>query len=93
METDLFALSDNVHDEETFVEFLTALMKDRELEAEKEKANPSSPYEPEALGWQNLTIEDFLESAVAWAETTKETAESNPWKRAAQIMHAGKTYE
>ena len=93
METDLFTLSDNVHDEKSFIEFLTALMKDRELEAEKEKIKPSSPYEAGALGWQNLTIEGFLESAVAWAEATKDSPESNPWKRAAQIIHAGKTYE
>jgi len=93
METDLFTLSDDVHDEESFIEFLTALMKDRELEAKKEEAHPSSPYEPGAPGWQNLTIEAFLESAVAWAEATKENTESNSWKRAAQIIHAGKTYE
>ena len=98
METDLFTLSDNVHDEESFVKFLTELMKDRELEIEKEKANPSSPFEPGALGWQNLTIEAFLESAIAWAEASEKSTEyyskpSNPWKRAAQIIHAGKTYE
>ena len=93
METDLFTLSDNVNDEKTFIEFLTALMKNRELEVEKEKENPSSPYEAGALGWQNHDIEGFLESAVAWAEATKESSESNPWKRAAQIIHAGKTYE
>lgn len=93
MATDLFSLSDNIHDEKTFIEFLIALMKDRELEVEKEKAQPSSPYEPGALGWQNLTIEGFLESAVAWAEATNGKKESNPWKRAAQIIQAGKTYE
>ena len=68
-------------------------MKDRELEIEKEKENPSSPYGAGALGWQNLSIEDFLESAVAWAEATKDRPESNPWKRVAQTIHAGKTYE
>jgi len=98
METDLFTLSDKVHDEVSFIEFLVVLMKDRELEAEKEKSNPSSPYEAGALGWQNLTIEDFLESAIAWAEATKDSTEhyskpTNPWQRAAQIIHAGKTYE
>ena len=98
MQTDLFTLSDKVHDEKTFIEFLIALMKDRELEAEKEKENPSSPYGAGVLGWQNLTIEGFLESAVAWAEATKESTEyylkpTNTWKRAAQIIHAGKTYE
>ena len=47
METDLFDLSEKVHDEATFLLFLTALMKDREREVELEKENPSSPYRNE----------------------------------------------
>ena len=98
MEKDLFELSDNVKDEKSFIEFLVALREDREAEVEKEKANPSSPYDSGILGWENITIEDFLESAVAWAEVTKENSENytipdNPWKRIAHILHAGKTYE
>ena len=98
MEVDLFSLSKKVHDEESFIEFLRVLMKDREREIAQEKQNPSSPYEAGALGWQNQTIEDYLESAIAWAEATPESTEhysrpENPWTRAAQILHAGKTYE
>jgi len=98
MEIDLISLSDNVHDEDTFIEFLVGLMKDRELEVKMEKDNPSSPYAPGRLGWENITIEDFLESAIAWAEATNKNTEqysksTNPWKRAAEILHAGKTYE
>lgn len=94
MENDLFELSEKVHDEATFLLFLTALMKDREREVELEKENPSSPYGVGALGWENTTIEGFLESAVAWAEGSSQTTkQANPWLRAAQILHAGKTYE
>ena len=93
-EIDLFELSERVHDEATFLEFLAALMKDREREIAIEKENPSSPYSEGALGWQNTSIEGFLESAIAWAEESgQSTKQINPWLRAAQILHAGKTYE
>ena len=94
METDFLGLREKVHDEATFLLFLTALMKDREREVELEKENPSSPYGAGALGWENTTIEGFLESAIAWAEDSSQTTEqANPWLRAAQILHAGKIYE
>lgn len=94
MEADLFELSEKVHDEATFLLFFTALMKDREREVELEKKNSSSPYGAGALGWENTTIEGFLESAIAWAEDSNQaTEQANPWLRAAQILHAGKTYE
>ena len=98
METGLFALTDTVHDEKSFLGFLVALRKDREQEAAMEQANPSSPYEAGVHGWQNLTIEGFLGSAVAWAEATEQNTEyyskpPNPWQRAAQIILAGKSYE
>lgn len=98
MEADLFAICDSVHDEESFLEFLRVLMADREREIEIEKKSPSSPYGAGALGWQNWSIEDFLESAIAWAETTSKSTElranpENPWSRAAQILLAGKIYE
>jgi hypothetical protein len=98
MEVDLFSLAEKVHDEETFVEYLRVLMIDREKEVALEKENPSSPYEAGALGWQNVTIEGFLESAIAWSEDSGQPNEhyskpENPWTRAAQILHAGKTYE
>lgn len=98
MSVDLFLLAERVHDEETFVEFLRELMKDREEEIALETESPSSPYEAGALGWQNTTIEGFLESAVAWSEDSSRPNErykkpDNPWARAAQIIHAGKTYE
>jgi hypothetical protein len=98
MSVDLFSLSKKVHDEETFIEFLRELMVDRENEVKLEKENLSSPYDAGALGWQNTSIEDFLESAIAWADDSDldnefYTKPKNPWARAAQIIHAGKTYE
>ena len=43
-------------------------------------------------------IEDFLRSAVAWAEESKDGLEfyekpENPWKRCADIIYMGEIYE
>ena len=89
---------DAVCDEATFIAFLEALGNDRADEVEKEEANPSPPYCPGANGWENGSIEAFLEAAVAWANATKNGVEGytkpdNPWKRCANIIYAGKFYE
>lgn len=93
MQVELFTLTDNIHGEAALIELITVLMKDRKLEIEKEIADPSTPDGPGAYGWQNLTVEGLLQSAVARAEPTNDIGESNSWERVAQIIHAGKTYE
>ena len=89
---------DAVHDEETLVDFISALAADREDEARKEKAAPSSPYGRGANGWENGSIEAFLCASSAWAESSKNgmplyPKPENPWKRFADILYAGKIYE
>jgi hypothetical protein len=94
----LITKRDAVCDEATFVEFLSALAADRADEVQKEEKEPSSPYGPGANGWENGTIEAFLEAACAWAEASKDGLKlyqkpSNPWKRCADILYTGKIYE
>ena len=88
---------DAVCDEESFVAFVSALAADRADEVAKEKAKPSSPHGPGANGWENASIEAFLEAAAAWAEDWKGSPQyrspANPWKRCAEILYAGKSYE
>ena len=77
------AMLEEVKDEESFTKFLVALMKDWE-----------TGYE----GWENSNIGSFLEAAAAWAESTKDGVNDyspppNPWRRCAEILHAGKVYE
>ena len=88
---------DAVCDEDSFVAFVAALSADRADEVQKEKTKPSSPYGPGANGWENGSIEAFLESATAWAEDWKKSPQyrppTNPWKRCAEILYAGKYYE
>ena len=91
-------VAEEVTDARSFLEFVRRLIADREDEIEKEKIHPSSPYGPGANGWENWTIEGFLESAVAWADDShfveKQTdPDVNPWQQFANFLYAGKIYE
>ncbi len=73
---------DQVNDAESFLAFARALAADR-------GANDD---------WQNTTIEDFLEGAVAWAEDSgfgvgQGMCEANPWGQFAAFLYCGKIYE
>ena len=61
---------DAVCDQRTLLEFIKALIADREDELVKESQSPSAPYSRGANGWENGTIEDFLAAASSWAEST-----------------------
>jgi hypothetical protein len=94
----LYALLDQVTDESSFVQFVSALAEDWEDERRKEAAAPSSPWGPGANGWENTTIGDFLATAAAWAESSRRglplyEPPGNPWTRCADILLAGKIYE
>ncbi|MEM7223914.1 MAG: hypothetical protein AAF495_13095 [Pseudomonadota bacterium] len=95
---DLYDLSDAVHDETSFIEFIDALRSDWLDERRKEQVNASPPYGRGANGWENGDIDGFLDAASAWARASRcgmllYEVPANPWARAAQILHAGKFYE
>jgi hypothetical protein len=97
---DLIAALDSVHDEATFLEFLLALRDSREASIARENESPSSPYGPDAGGWENTTIERFFDAAVRWARTSSNglplagyELPSNPWRRCADILYAAIGYE
>lgn len=88
---------DRVEDQESFLVFAKALMADKEDERHKEKAEKLNPYSHGWNGWENNTIEGYLESAIAWAEDSDfgnniEKSE-NPWKKFALFLYGGKIYE
>ena len=98
MDKPLNHIADAVCDEKSFLDFVNALIADRERAIEAEKQNPSSLYGPDAGGWENVSIEPFLEAAVAWAEDSnfglnQGLAASNPWHRFAAFLYAGKIHE
>ena len=96
-ENSLIRSLQSVTDEKSFLGFLETLSHDRTESVGTEIDNPSSPWGPEANGWENPTIERFLLAAVAWAAASARAPAlqiaQNPWRRCADIIFAGKGYE
>lgn len=98
---DLVGLLEAVHDRASFLEFVSALARDRREEVETERATPSAPYGPGARGWQNSSIESFLEAAAAWAKDVYQLPderaawfpEAPSWRAFARFLYLGKIYE
>ena len=95
---DLQQLLDRVHDRASFFDFVRQLALDRAQAAELETKNPSSPYGPDAGGWENSTIESYLDAALGWAEdtdmgTTQGLSSTPSWKEFATFLYLGKIYE
>lgn len=86
-----------VADCNSFLEFVTALVVERENKVAQEKRNPSSPYLAGANGWEHDTIEEYLDASVAWARDSRGTAwqlSTEPsWKVFAEFLYRGKSYE
>jgi hypothetical protein len=83
-----------VVDEYSFLAFVRALLRDREMEAVKFIGASGRG----ANGWENHTIDTFLEGALAWAEdsnvgASQGLANASPWKRFATFLYCGKIYE
>ncbi len=94
---DLDEKLEQVVDRESFLEFVKALVKDREDQVRKEKVSPSSPYGPGANGWENGSIESYLDAALAWTKAwigkEHEIPQEPSWKSFAKFLYAGKYYE
>jgi hypothetical protein len=87
-----------VRDRESFFAFVEALAADRRAAVAAERVKPSSPYGPDAGGWENSTIEDFLWAALRWAESTgmgeRQGLPAEPtWRAFAEFLYCGKIYE
>ena len=95
MDKPLHEIADEVCDEKSFLEFAKALESDRRSAVEAEKLTPSKPYGPDAGGWENGSIENFINAGIGWAEDSEfgHIPASNPWKRFALFLYAGKFYE
>ncbi|MGY3451338.1 DUF7660 family protein [Bradyrhizobium sp. USDA 4353] len=95
---ELIARWEAVTDANSFLAFVHALVADRVSAVESEKVQPSSPWGPDAGGWENTRIETYLEAAAAWAASTdfgiaQGIAADNLWRRFAQFLFIGKIYE
>lgn len=94
---DLNKKLEEVEDQATFLIFVKALHQERCEDLKLEKQNPSSLYGPTHKGWENTTIEAFLEAAIAWAEDTdfgnSQNIKQNDWYKLASFLYCGKIYE
>jgi hypothetical protein len=95
---DVTTLLEKVSDQESFFGVAKQLQADRLRAVELERSNPSSPYGPDAGGWESTTIESFLEAAISWADdsqfgASQGLATSNPWRQFATFLYCGKIYE
>ena len=98
MTTDSFQAFERVDGPAPFLEFVRALIADRLASVAAESTSPSNPYGPAAGGWENTTIEAFLEAAVRWADSsgfiqTEGIEGANPWHAFANFLYCGKIYE
>jgi len=86
-----------VTDRETFLDFVQALAEDRADEERKEQENPSSPFGAGANGWENITIDRYLEAAARCARDMGRQGNGLPaepsWKAFAEFLFWGKGYE
>jgi hypothetical protein len=60
---------------------------------EKSKDEGRFPYGGQPDGWENSTIEGYLEAALAWAHTSKGLATEPSWHAFANFLYCGKIYE
>jgi hypothetical protein len=86
-------LADSVNSRETFLAFVEALAAERERDAAGDRASSSSPYGPTVMGWENTTIKDFLEAAVACARDGSRLTDQPTWRDMALFLLGGKAYE
>ena len=89
---------DEVHDRDSFFSFVKELIDDRRAAAAAERVSPSSPYGPDAGGWENICIERYFVAALAWAEATNmgvsQGLPTEPsWKAFATFLYCGKIFE
>ena len=86
-------LLDKVNSKQSFLDFVEALKDDRIDELEKEEKNESNSYGPGVNGWENGSIEAFLDAIHAFGQDNSQISEQPNWKCFALLLYAGKFYE
>ena len=85
---------DRVIDRDSFLAFVRELAADFYDSAEKEKVTPCPPGGPLANGWENGSIDAFLDAARQCAIDLRDRMPKEPsWKVFAEFLCWGKVYE
>ena len=83
---------DDLKDKETFLDFIWALIEDREAATEKDGSN--ALHGASTNGWENTTIESFFDAALACATAVPgRLPEEASWQEFASFLYMGKIYE
>jgi hypothetical protein len=84
----------NVHDRDSFFEFVQALIDDR---VEKAKDEDRFPYGGQPDRWETATIESYLDAALRWGQDARDLPTGMPteasWHGFATFLYCGKIYE
>ena len=91
---ELDELLEKVDGPESYLEFVRMLHADRLAEVGKQ----TDALGRGVNGWENHTIEDFLEAAIAWGEdsnmgVSQGIGNASAWKTCATFLYCGKIYE
>jgi hypothetical protein len=94
----LHELLDEVNDQASVLAFVRALVADRKAAIAAERVRPAPPFGPDAGGWENVTIDGFLEAALGWAEDSNMGQSQGlppgpSWRAFAVFLYCGKIYE
>jgi hypothetical protein len=86
---------DAVHDRESFVRFVEALIAQRAEADALESEFPDAYRWEGAAGWQNGSIASFLESALSGAVAQEKwgSKRAPSWRDFAEFLYLGKIYE
>lgn len=98
MATDLYALAEQVEDEAGYLRFLAALAADWEEDRRLAAANPPKPFGPNPAGLGERQHRWLPRCRRDLGEDSRDglpgySRPENAWRRAAQLMLAGKFYE
>jgi hypothetical protein len=86
-----------VKDEESFLVFVKSLLSEQSDGFELGRNNKLDDLGETTNGWENITLKDFFEGAIAWAEDSKfgenQGINNNHWYKFAVFLYCGKIYE
>lgn len=96
MANQLNELLESVTDSASFLAFVDELRSDRMIAVHSQ--GKVDEWGRGSNGWENHTIESFLEAASAWAEASEFGLKqglnaANPWRQFAVFLYCGKVYE
>ena len=77
---------------ESFLSFLAALREHRAAAVEEARNAPPGGFDVGPGGWENWTIEEFLEAMEAYAQDAGLPPQPT-WRDVATLLLAGKGYE